>query len=257
MRKPLLIALALSLPASALAAGAADETHLGPTVATVVITKSINLPTLSLRNVATTKTVAARDLRVLGADPEIVVTGQVFCKANARLVAAQAIVGTVVVTNGNAMPVGVFAQSPKDLSVAGRDAADVSFTLRPRITRSVGAQAVDLSLNPARKFDDKIKLFAAQGGSAAAYMRETQAFDIGLKVNLIGWCRGNDGTGSVLAGKTYAGVTTRTVPLTILYDGDPRIVDGAGVRGSTGIDKVAPAQPQPAPKRRNVTPPRL
>jgi len=67
-----------------------------------------------------------------------------------------------------------------------------------------------------------------------------------VPVNLVAWCKMGD-DGSVLANRTYAGVATRIVPVTVLYKGDPAIVDGAGVRATGQVGGVqAPAPPSRA-----------
>lgn len=236
---------------------AADETKLGATVGGILITKPITKANLSLANRAAIKTVAARDLQVSGPDPVFTVSGQVFCKNGARLVAAQAIVGNLVLNNGQLVTLGSLAESPKQTSIAGRSAADVSLVVKLPVTRTVGQSAVDLTFNPARTFETRLKAFTQNGGSAAAYLQGDEAFDIPVSVNLVGWCKMPGNVNSVLAGKTYAGFAARSVPVTILYTGDPRITDGAGVRATSGAGDLLsrPEAPPPQPPARQVAVP--
>jgi hypothetical protein len=216
-------------------AAQADEIHLGMTVGNIAITKNIPSANLGLFNQSAIKTVAAHDLRVTGNNPTFTVTGQIFCKNGARLVAAQAIIGTTALNNGQLIAMGALGQSAKQTAgIAGRSDADVSIPVTLPVTRSAGKAAIDLSFNPARAFEQKLKAFTGKGGSALTYLREAQAFDMPVKINLVGWCKMPENSNSVLAGKTYAGFSARTVPVTILYKGDPKIVDGAGVRAAAG-----------------------
>jgi hypothetical protein len=114
--------------------------------------------------------------------------------------------------------------------------------------RDTGA-AVDLQFNPARHFMQQVKAFAAKGGSAATYLREDQAFEMPVTVNLVGWCKMPANANSVLAGKTYAGFASRSVPVSVLYSGDAKIVDGRGVRATAGQQVKAPEESTPQVKR--------
>jgi hypothetical protein len=241
----------LAALAAALVSGpaVADETSLGATVGNVLITKPISPGNLGLANKASVKTVAALDLRVSGANPTFTVTGQVFCKNGAKLVAAQAIVGTLALNNGQLIALGALGQSTKLTSIAGRSAADVSLSVTLPVTRAAGDAAIDLTFNPARAYERKLKAYAAKGGSAAEYLRGAEAFDMPVAVNLVGWCKKPEGADSVLAGKTYAGFAARTVPVTILYAGDPKIVDGAGVRAASVAREILDRSEPPPPGR--------
>jgi hypothetical protein len=253
MRTMTLRAVVVLAVIAPLAAQAADETHLGATVGNVAITKPIPAANLSLRNVAATKTVAAHDLAVSGADPTFTVTGQVFCKNGARLVSAQAIIGQLGLNNGQLISVAPYGKSPEDTSVANRTAADISIPVKLPVTRKASDAALDLTFNPARTFEDKLKSFAGKGGSAATYLKEDQAFDMPVKISLVGLCKMPANADSVLAGKTYAGFATRIVPVTILYTGDAAIVPGPAPRATTTTSSGGSGPPArttpPAPKR--------
>jgi hypothetical protein len=246
-------AFAAGLTVVAAPALAADETHLGFTVGNVLITKPIPSANMSLANISATKTVAARDLRISGLNPTFTVVGQIFCKGGARLVSARAIIGQIGLNNGQLISLAPFGVSPEDTSVTGRTDANVSLDVTLQVTRLKGAAAVDLTYNPVREFEKKLDAFAAKGGSAATYLNEDQAFDLPVKVNLVGQCRMLDNTGGVLAGKTYAGFATRIVPVTILYRGDPAIVAGPAARSSvttqSGGGSGPPVKAAPPPAR--------
>jgi hypothetical protein len=235
----------------------ADQTSLGPTVGNVLITKYIPGGNLSLANKASLKTVAAVDLRTSGNEPVYNVTGQLFCKNGARLVEAQAIIGKVFLHGPDAMAIAPDGQSAKLTSIAGRRDADVSIPVKLTVARRDTGAAVDLQFNPARHFMRKVKEFAAKGNSAAAYLRQDEAFEMPVTVNLVAWCKMPANANSVLAGKTYAGFASRSVPVSILYSGDPKIVDGRGVRATAGQTVQAPEETTPEVKAKEApNPPR-
>ena len=248
----------LAVAAAAFVVGAADQTSLGPTVGNVLITKYIPGGNLGLANKAAVKTVQAVDLRVSGAEPVYDVTGQLFCKNGARLVEAQAIIGKVFLHGPDAMVIAADGQSAKLKTIAGRRDADVSIPVKLTVARRDTGAVVDLQFNPARHFMRKVKEFAAKGNSAAAYLRQDEAFEMPVTVNLVAWCKMPANANSVLAGKTYAGFAARSVPVSILYSGDPKIVDGRGVRATAGqtVKAQEPSTPQvkanepPPPARR-------
>lgn len=239
--------------AAFLVAGA-DQTSLGPTVGNVLITKYIPGGNLGLANKASLKTVQAVDLRVSGNEPVFDVTGQLFCKNGARLVEAQAIIGNLFLHNNEPMAMAPYGKSAKLTSIAGRSDADVSIPVKLTVARRDTGAAVDLQFNPARHFMQKVKSFAANGGSAASYLREDQAFEMPVTVNLVAWCKMPANANSVLAGKTYAGFASRSVPVSILYSGDSKIVDGRGVRATVG--QQVKAQEETAPEVQRIEAPK-
>ncbi len=243
----------LAVVGAGFALAAADQTNLGPTVGNVLITKHISGGNLGLTNTSASRSVSAIDLRVSGDEPVYTVTGQIFCKNGARLVEAQAIIGNVILHDGQPSAFVKHGQSPKLTSIAGRQDADVSIPVRLSVIRKDAGALVDLSFNPAGAFLKKLKAFTSTGGSPAAYLREDQAFEMPVNVNLIGWCRMPPGANSVLAGKTYAGIATRSVPVSILYTGDLKIVDRAAVEGPAG-QRVQPGKQPRAPAKQS--PPR-
>ncbi len=228
-------------------AHAADEQHFGATVGSVAITKYISPGSLGLKNMAQSKLASARDLVVTGNNPRFNVTGQAFCKQGAKLTAVQAMIGKVVVQNTELTPFLVYGSSAKITTVAGRKAADISLQVELKMSRRATDAAIDLSFNPARQFEQKIDVFVAKGGTAAAYLHETQAFDMNVTVNLVAWCRMDANANSVLAGKTYPGVVSRKVPITIFYNGDPAIIEGPAARATTKTQDSSGTPPAHGP----------
>ena len=245
----------LAITSAAFLVAGADETSLGPTVGNVLITKYIPGGNLGLANKASLKTVQAVDLRVSGSEPVYDVTGQLFCKNGARLVQAQAIIGKVFLHGNEPMAMAPYGKSAKLTTIAGRSDADVSIPVKLTVARRDTGAAVDLQFNPARRFMQKVKSFAANGGSAAAYLRQDEAFEMPVTVNLIAWCKMPANANSVLAGKTYAGFASRSVPVSILYSGDSKIVDGRGVRATGGQQVLAPGETTPDVKRKEAPKP--
>lgn len=230
------------------AIGAADEQHFGFTVGSVSITKPISSGTLGLKNISSSKIASKRDLMVTGNNPRFTVTGQAFCKQGARLTAVQAIIGKGFLHNNDMMVVNSWGKTAKDDDVAGRSDADISLEVELKVSKRDTGAAIDLTFNPAREYEQKLKAFVAKGGTAAEYLRETQAFDMNVTVNLVAWCKMDPKANSVLAGKTYAGFVARKVPLTILYNGDPAIIDGPAPRAKASTRKGSgqpPANTQP------------
>ena len=233
MKKLTLAALTLSAVSLSQTASAADETQLGATVGNVMITKSIKPGSLGLKNMSPSKLASKRDLVVTGDNPRFTVTGQVFCKDGAKLTAVQAVLGNTFVQHMDIITLQQYGQSAKDYSVAGRGAADVELQVDLNAVRRASKDIMQLKFNPANVFEQKLGSYVAKGNTAAEYLRETQAYDMDVKVNLVAWCKMDPKANSVLAGKTYAGVSGRKVPVTILYNGDPAIIDGPAPRATT------------------------
>ena len=232
MNRKLTATFALMIFAMPIAVSAADETHFGFTVGSVSITKPISPGSLGLKNMSSSKIASKRDLVVTGNNPRFTVTGQVFCKQGARLTAVQAIIGKGFLHNNDMMVVNSWGKTAKQTNVAGRSDADVSLEVQLNVSRRDTGAAIDLTFNPARDYEQKLKAYVAKGNTAAEYLRETQAFDMDVTVNLVAWCKMDSKANSVLAGKTYAGFSARKVPVTILYNGDPAIVDGPAPRAT-------------------------
>ena len=224
--------LTLSAASIAQIALAADETHFGSTIQSMSIDQQISPGNLSMRNDSTSKLASKRDLRVHGDNPKFQVVGKVYCKAGARLTAVQVFLGNVVINGQQAYPMATHGQSPKLTNIAGLPGTVVDIPVTLNVTRRYTGAAVDLSFNPARTYEQKLKAYVAKGNTAAEYLRETQAFDIEQTVSLVAWCRMDSGANSVLAGKTYPGDVSRKVPVTILYNGDPAIIDGPAARAT-------------------------
>ena len=166
--------------------------------------------------------------------------------------------------NGEVYILNSWGASPEDTSVAGKKAALVQLSFTLHVSRAYNHEAVDISFNPARAYEKKLEAFVANGGSAAQYLHTDDAFDMKVPVSLVAWCRMNPNA-DFMAGQTQAGVVIREVTATILFHGDPKIVDGIGVikanQGSGGTVQgpvtkpkpgraVAPPKPSPTPSPR-------
>jgi hypothetical protein len=244
---------AACLVALATPALAADQSSFGHPIEDIRITEPLPSINLSLRNQATIKTVEARRLAVTGPEPQFTVQGIVACKPGARLTGVQALAGSVVNNNGQIMPMQDWGSTPVLTSMAGLPAAQVSIPLRIKVSRTYNGEAVDLTFNPAREFELKLKKFVSNGGSAAQYLQATEAFDMTVPVHLIAWCKADSG---VLAGQNRGGYVKREVPATILFEGDTRIIGGAGATAATTGSGGTVTAPQPAQKPKRAQPPK-
>jgi hypothetical protein len=221
--------LALAIP---VAAWANDETQLGATVQTMEIEKSIPPGNLSLKNASASKIASRRDLVVMGTNPRFTVAAKAYCKQGATLTGMQVFLGKVVANGTEVIPFASGGQSAKYTDIAGQMGARIDIPVDLKVTRRAGNSLVDFTFNPAREFEKKLAAYVAKGNTAAEYLRETQAYDMAVTVSLVAWCKmGPDN--SVLAGKTYPGVVSRQVAVTILYNGDPAIVEGPAPRAAT------------------------
>ncbi|MXO59200.1 hypothetical protein GRI89_06565 [Altererythrobacter salegens] len=243
---------AMAVMAMSGAAAAADETSLPTLVTGAQFTDNLGDANLSLENKAAIKTVAARKLTVLGNDPHWTVTGLVGCRSGATLVKVQAFAGNVVNNNGVLYPIGTWSSSAEDTSVAGQIAAQVSLDLTLPVKRTYNNEAVELAFNPAREFELKLKAFVDKGGSAAQYMHTDEAYDMDVPIVLAAWCKMN-GNSNFLPGMTQAGYVKRVVQATIIYHGDPAVVDGIGVisaqKATEGTVQAPTSKPTPKPQR--------
>jgi hypothetical protein len=231
--------IALAVPVAALAN---DQTQLGATVLHMRLTENIPSANLGLKNSSTSKIASKRKLVVTGEAPKFVVKGQVVCQNGARLTAVQAVIGKAIVNQTQLIALANWGQSQKMTNVAGLPGAFVEIPVTLSVSRAVSPSAVDLTFNPALAYEQQLKAYVAKGNTAAEYLRETQAFDMDLTVNLVAWCK-QDAGGSVLSGKTYPGVVSRKVPVTILYNGDPAIVDGPAARIKASTKKAEGGPP--------------
>lgn len=226
--------IALALPVAALAS---DQTQLGATVHTMRFTANLPSGNLGLKNASPSKLAAQRQLVVTGNAPQFLVKGQVLCKPGARLTAVQAIIGKAIVNQSELIALADWGHSPKLTHVAGEPGAFVEIPVTLSVSRKVSGAAVDLTFNPALAYEKQLKAYVAKGNTAAEYLRETQAFDMEVSVNLVAWCKMDGGNG-VLSGKTYPGVVTRKVPITILYNGDPAMIDNLPPRAVPPVHRV-------------------
>jgi len=236
-------AMPVALAALTISAGplAADETQLGATVMLLEIEKQIPPGNLGLKNASPSKLASKRDLVVTGERPQFTVAAKAYCKEGATLTAVQVFMGKVVITGQQAIPMASYGQSAKRVDIAGQRGARIDIPVTVNVARRAGNSLVELGFNPAKVYEKKLADYVAKGNTAAEYLRETQAFDMDTTVTLVAWCKMGPGN-SVLSGKTYPGAVSRKVPVTILYNGDPAIVDGPAPR-ATSTTRKAPAAP--------------
>ena len=227
---------ALIVPAAAMAA---DETQLGPTVQLMEIEQQIPPGNLGLANASTSKLASKRDLVVVGESPRFTVAAKAYCKPGATLTAMQVFLGKVVITGSQAIPMASYGQSAKRIDIAGQMGARIDIPVTVNVTRRAGNAAVDLGFNPARTYEKMLAAYVAKGHTAAEYLRETQAFDKDVTISLVAWCKGN----SILSGKTYPALVERKVPVTILYNGDPAIIDGPQPRAKASTREASGGPP--------------
>ncbi|PKP89123.1 MAG: hypothetical protein CVT76_10835 [Alphaproteobacteria bacterium HGW-Alphaproteobacteria-15] len=246
IRKPVAAGalIALTFPAML----SADDNSFSFPIDELRFNKITPAATLSLANKATVKTVAARRLVVSGPNPEFTVTAVASCKDGAKLTGVQVFAGGMVNHGGHLYPMQGWGQSAKNTAIAGQKAALVTMKVKVNMTREAGDSLVDLTFNPAREFESKLAAFAAKGGSPVYYMQAAEAFDMTIPIHFAAWCKmGPNDTN--FPNMERGGFVRRDVPVTILYQGDPKIVDGVGVRatvGGTEGGKIAPpAKPRP------------
>lgn len=238
MRKNVRNALALMAVAVPMTAVAADESQLGPTILSLEIEKPIPPGNLSLKNVSTSKVANKRELVVFGDNPKFTVSAKAYCKPGAKLASLQVILGKVLIHNNTPMPFAPWAQSAKQNQVVGMGGVRVDIPVTLPVTRKDTKAAVDLTFNPVLAYEFMLDRYVEKGHTPAEYLRETQAFDMKVPVSLVATCKMDSNADSWMAGKTYAGVFMREVPVTVLYDGDPAIVDGPAPRAKTTTKKA-------------------
>lgn len=238
---PLLAAVHLS-PAQA-----ADEKRLHFLVTEARFDEALPGIHLGLENKAATKTVAERKLTVTGSEPQFTVRGLVACRPGAKLTKVRAVAGGIVNNNGTIYIMSDWGASPEITQYSGLQSAQVQIPLTVKVSRTYAGQAVDLSFNPAYAFEKKLAAFVSNGGSAVQYLHTDEAFSMDVPINLIAWCKMED-SNSALYGTEAGGFVRREVQATILFSGDPAIVDGVGVVSSTRATGGTIQAPQPAPE---------
>ena len=245
-RRSLLLSTAVFAAAIATAVQAADEKRLHYLVADVRFSESLPGINLGLRNMSATKTVADRKLTVTGSEPEFSVRGVVACRAGAELTKVQAVAGGVVNNNGQIFVMSNWGASPPVTTYNGQQLAQVTIPLKVKVSRTFNNELVDLTFNPARTFEQKLAQFVQGGGSAAQYLHIDEVFVMDVPIHLIAWCKMEDKK-STFYGQEAGGYMRRDIPASILFDGDPAIVDGIGVRATNGGSGGILAAPQPPP----------
>lgn len=232
----------------------ADDNSFSFPIDDLRINKITPAAPLSLANKATLKTVAARRLVVSGPNPEFTVTAVASCKDGAKLTGVQVFAGGVVNQGGYIYPMQGWGQSAKNTAIAGQKAALVTIKVKVDMSREAGESLVDLSFNPAREFESKLAAFAAKGGSAVYYMQAAEAFDMTIPIHFAAWCKMGPNE-KTFPNMEKGGFVRRDVPVTILYQGDPKIVDGIGVRATVGGNEGAKIAPPAEPKPQRVKKP--
>lgn len=243
MNRQISVSLALFALAIPLSQAAADESQLGPNILTLEIQNQINPSGLSIKNVSASKVAARRDLVVFGDKPKFTVAAKAYCKPGSKLAGLQVILGKVVISNNAAVPFAVMGKSAMQNQVIGHGGVKIDIAADLNVTRRAGKALADFTFNPARVFETMLDKYVAKGHTAAQFLHETQAFDMKVPVSLVASCRFDPNADSLLAGKTYAGVVTREVPVTILYNGDPSIIDGPAPRAKATTRKAAGGPP--------------
>ena len=247
IRRSVLLSTAIAAGAYASAAQGADEKRLHHLVADARFSQNLPGINLGLRNMSAVKTVADRKLTVTGNEPQFTVRGVVACRAGAKLTKVQAVAGGVVNNNGQIYVMSNWGASPQVTTYNGQQSAQVAIPLKVNVSRTYNGEAVDLTFNPARTFEQKLSLFVNGGGSAAQYLHTDEVFGIDVPISLIAWCRMEDKNSSFY-GQEAGGYVQRMISASILFNGDPAIVDGVGVmatnRGSGGT-VAAPQTPPP------------
>ena len=248
INRNILLVLAATGALGAVAAEAADEKRLHHLVADARFSESLPGINLGLRNMSAVKTVADRKLTVTGNEPQFTVRGVVACRPGAKLTKVQAVAGGVVNNNGHIFVMSNWGASPQVTTYAGQQSAQVAIPLKVNVTRTYNGEAVDLTFNPARSFEQKLAQYVQGGGSAAQYLHIDEVFALDVPINLIAWCTMADKNSS-LYGQESGGYVRRDIAASILFNGDPAIVDGVGVmatnRGSGGT--IAAPTPPPPP----------
>jgi hypothetical protein len=223
---------------------AADEKRLHYLVSDARFSESLPGINLGLRNQSTIKTVAERKLTVTGNEPDFVVRGVVACRAGAKLTKVQAVAGSVVNNNGMIYVMSNWGASPQITTYGGQQSAQVAIPLKIKVSRTYAGEAVDLTFNPARHFEKKLTAFVNGGGSAAQYLHVDEVFHMDVPIILIAWCK-MENKDSAFYGQESGGYVRRDIAASILFNGDPAIVDGVGVIAATKATGATIAAPQP------------
>ena len=244
--RSLLLSTAIAAAACASAAQAADEKRLHHLVADARFNQSLPGINLGLRNMSAVKTVADRKLTVTGNEPQFTVRGVVACRSGAKLTKLQAFAGGVVNNNGHIYIMSNWGASPEVTTYSGQQSAQVAIPLKVNVTRTYNGEAVDLTFNPARTFEQKLAQFVNGGGSAMQYLHIDEVFGMDVPIHLIAWCKMEDKK-STFYGQEAGGYVRRDIPASILFNGDPAIVDGVGVMATNSGSGGTVAAPQPPP----------
>lgn len=209
-------------------------------VSKVSFEKTLPAVVFKIGNTSSQTTSDARDIRVLGSPQPLSVSGSVQCQqgaqaAGAEFYQARAYVSAASTPNYHLVTLAQ-PSATADLPQTRRIEA-VQMVVPVDYQDGVGNSLINLGLAPAALFEQRLANHVAKGGSAADYLRQTQAFESAMSVTLVGYCfrQGEP--------RLHLGTAPAEVKLIILYDGDLRIQDGIGPRaGAKGLK--APAGPR-------------
>lgn len=242
MRHRLLLAAAC-LTAAAASPAQGDETDFPMAMQDIVITSHHAPIQITVRNISASTDPAERELRVVSANPQIEVTGQVWCKTalgtQAYATRVQAMIANVTLwANDDIFDVGNAGQSQIQTFPGNPEIANFDLDFTYEVPESWDPETlVELRMNPVEIVEDRLATFVQNGaGSAADFLRTTDVFETSVPLSVIGWCRWDE----YEAGQEYMGVRKREIPVRIFYQGDPDIADPIVTVG--GANQVA-AQP--------------
>ena len=238
--------ISIAIAGSALSGGLAhaDETHFTPGIESVLITHMTPQVQVTVRNTANSPDPADRDLRMVSNDPVVTVRGQFFCNSysantpgESRARRAQVLFGiTAPHNNGSGyelMPIGIWGESDTVEYNGARTGENFDIDAVMDLPDSWDSESlVTLFFNPVKTVEDHLADFVSNGaGSAADFLRQDDVFEVEVPVSMTAWCE--------YGGRWYPGVRQQTVTVSVFYQGDPDITDGAGVVNSMG-DVAAP-----------------
>lgn len=254
------MAYRLHLVAACLAAAAAspalgDETDFPLPMHDIVITSHHAPFQITVRNISASTAPAERELRVVSADPQINVTGQVWCKSalgtQGYATRARAMIANVTLhANEDIFDIGNAGQSQIQTFPGNPEIANFDLDFTYQVPKSWDSETlVDLRMNPVEIVEDHLDSYVANAaGTAADFLRTTDVFETSVHLSVIGWCRWD----KYEAGEEYFGVRKREIPVRIFYQGDPDIADPITTVG--GASQVA--APPPDRARARVAPAR-
>ncbi|WP_300531506.1 hypothetical protein [Maricaulis sp.] len=191
-----------------------------------------NIPPLmiTIRNMAASTDPADRDLQVISDNPQFTVSGRMFCEVfgpgdYGRAEEMQASFGGTVFlhSTGAGTPVQTtFTYWGESQDYSGQyPAADFELVLEMDVPRQA-SNLVSFTWNPVDYVEYRMEQFIANNaGTAADFLRQDDVFNHQIRLNLVGHCLYNSGSGD----KVRGGYERIAVPVNIFYQGDPDIRD--------------------------------